>query len=153
MAILVDLVRLPPLVLVRAFDDLHTIARVGSELMERLDALEERAEAAVALLERIDARAEEVLALGASIDARGESLVELGERLHSMGADIHAQGELIEQRAHEVATRGADLVATLPTLEAAVALVTPLEGAVERLGRMVDRLPGGARRGTPRDAA
>jgi hypothetical protein len=147
MASLADLVKLPPLALLRAFDDLHTLAGVGTELMERLDDIESRADAAVDLLERVNARADEVLALGASIDARGESIVELGERLQAMGADIHAQGVLIEQRAAEVATRGAELVATLPTLEAAVALVAPLEGAVERLGRMVDRLPGGARRG------
>jgi hypothetical protein len=116
--------------------------------MSRLDELESRADAAVELLERIDARADEILALGASIDARGQSIVELGEQLHSLGTDVHAQGVLIEQRAAEVAARGEELVATLPTLEAAVALVTPLEGAVERLGRIVDRLPGGARRGS-----
>ena len=36
----------------------------------------------------------------------------------------------------------------LPILEQAVALGAPLEGAVERIGRIVDRLPGG-RRGAP----
>ena len=143
MASLVDLLRLPPLALLRALDDLHTLAGVGTQLMERADA-------AVELLERIDARADEILALGASIDARGQSIVELGGQLHALGSEIHSQGVLIEERAAEVAVRGQELVATLPTLEAAVALVTPLEGAVERLGRMVDRLPGGARRpGTP----
>jgi hypothetical protein len=133
MASFVDLLRLPPLALLRALDDLHTLAQ--------------RADTAVELLERLDARADEILALGASIDARGQSIVELGEQLHALGEEIHSQGILIEQRASEVATRGAELVASLPTLESAVALVTPLEGAVERLGRMVDRLPGGARRG------
>ncbi len=146
MASLVDLVKLPPLALVRALDDLHTLARVGTELMSRLDHIEERADAAVELLERLESRADEILALGASIDTRGESIVELGDRLEQLGKQVHAQGVLIEERAAEVAERGGELVATLPTLEAAVALVTPLEGAVERLGRMVDRLPGGARR-------
>ncbi|HEY1358502.1 MAG TPA: hypothetical protein VGF21_09365 [Thermoleophilaceae bacterium] len=146
MASLADLVRLPPLALLRAFDDLHTLAQVGSELTRRMDELESRADDAVELLERLDSRADEILALGASIDARGQSIVELGEQLNTLGTEVHAQGVLIEQRAAEVAERGAELVATLPTLEAAVNLVTPLEGAVERLGRMVDRLPGGARR-------
>jgi small-conductance mechanosensitive channel len=145
-ASLADLVRLPPLALLRAFDDLHTLAQVGSELTRRMDELESRADDAVELLERLDSRADEILALGASIDARGQSIVELGEQLNTLGTEVHAQGVLIEQRAAEVAERGAELVATLPTLEAAVNLVTPLEGAVERLGRMVDRLPGGARR-------
>jgi hypothetical protein len=147
MASLADLVRLPPLALLRAFDDLHTLAQVGTELMKRLDELESRADSAVEVLERLDARADDILALGASIDARGQSIVELGEQLHALGSQIHEQGVLIEERAAEVAVRGQELVATLPTLEAAVALVAPLEGAVERLGRMVDRLPGGARRG------
>jgi hypothetical protein len=146
-ASLADLVKLPPLALLRAFDDLHTLAQVGTQLMDRLDHLEARADAAVELLERMDARADEILALGASIDARGESIVELGDRLHGLGSEIYEQGVLIEQRAQEVAARGEELVAMLPTLEAAVALVTPLEGTVERLGRIVDRLPGGARRG------
>lgn len=146
MASLADFVRLPPLALLRAFDDLHTLAQVGSELTRRMDELESRADDAVELLERLDSRADEILALGASIDARGQSIVELGEQLNTLGTEVHAQGVLIEQRAAEVAERGAELVATLPTLEAAVNLVTPLEGAVERLGRMVDRLPGGARR-------
>ena len=147
MASLVDLVRLPPLALLRALDDLHTLATVGTELMARLDELEARADSAVELLERLDARAEEIMTLGGSIDARGEAIVQLGEQLHALGSQIHEQGIVIEQRAAEVATRGGELVATLPTLEAAVALVTPLEGTVERLGRMIDRLPGGARRG------
>ena len=140
MASLVDLVRLPPLALLRALDDLHTLAQVGSELMERLDTLEATADA-------IQAGLDDALAIGRSIDARGEAIVELGQQLHALGADIQAQGVLIEERAAEVARRGGELVASLPTLEAAVALVAPLEGAVERLGRMVDRLPGGARRG------
>ena len=33
----------------------------------------------------------------------------------------------------------------LPTLQRAVGLAEPLEGAVERLGRVIDRLPGSAR--------
>jgi hypothetical protein len=146
MASLVELVTMPPLALARALDDLHTLARLGTDLMDRLDHIEQRADAAVELLERLESRADEVLALGASIDARGESIVELGDRLEALGKQVYQQGELIEKRAAEVAERGGELVATLPTLEAAVALVTPLEGAVERLGRMVDRLPGGARR-------
>jgi hypothetical protein len=146
MASLVELVTMPPLALARALDDLHTLARLGTDLMDRLDNIDQRADAAVELLERLESRADEILALGASIDARGESIVELGDRLETLGKQVYEQGELIERRAAEVAQRGGELVATLPTLEAAVALVTPLEGAVERLGRMVDRLPGGARR-------
>jgi hypothetical protein len=47
--------------------------------------------------------------------------------------------------AGEVAQRGAQVAEALPYLERAVTMVEPLEGAVERLGRIVDRLPGAAR--------
>jgi hypothetical protein len=157
-ASLADLVRLPPLALLRALDDLHTLAQVGAELMKRLDELEDRAEAvqaglddALAVGHSIDDMGRRALELLERLDARGASIVELGARLQEQGVEIQEQGVLIEQRAQEVASRGAELVATLPTLEAAVALVAPLEGAVERLGRMVDRLPGGARRGGTAD--
>ena len=33
----------------------------------------------------------------------------------------------------------------IPTLERAIALASPLEGAIDRFGRFVDRLPGGQR--------
>ena len=44
-------------------------------------------------------------------------------------------------RAQAVAEVGAQVVESLPTLERAVTMATPLEGAVERVGRLVDRLP------------
>jgi hypothetical protein len=36
----------------------------------------------------------------------------------------------------------------LPTLERAIEMASPLEGAIDRVGRLVDRLPGGAARRT-----
>ncbi len=39
-----------------------------------------------------------------------------------------------------------ELAEALPTIEQAVTMVSPLEGAVERLGRTIDRLPGGRSR-------
>jgi hypothetical protein len=46
-----------------------------------------------------------------------------------------------------VAERGAEVAGALPVLQRAVGIAEPLEGAVERLGRMVDRFPGGRRTG------
>jgi hypothetical protein len=34
----------------------------------------------------------------------------------------------------------------MPTLERALQMASPLEGAIDRFGRLVDRLPGGAPR-------
>ena len=174
-------VLIPPRLLLRAFDDLHAVAQVATEMPHRLDELEQRADAllktasdAFELLERldgrarellelggrIDGRAEEILGLGERIDERGAAIVELGEkidgrggeilemgeRMNALGHDIEAEGVLIHTRAEEVAARAAEMIAVLPTLERAVAIATPLEGAVERLGRMVDRLPGEKRK-------
>ncbi len=41
---------------------------------------------------------------------------------------------------------GSELIAVLPTLERALEMATPLEGAIDRFGRLVDRLPGGTAR-------
>ena len=37
-----------------------------------------------------------------------------------------------------------DLISVLPTMERAVDLASPLGGAIDRFGRIVDRFPGGA---------
>jgi hypothetical protein len=134
----------------RALSDLHAIARLAVEMPARLDALDRRAQAlldmgerVVALGESINARAEQMVALGEQIDGRGRDMIELGERLFVLGDGINKQGVVIADRAQDVADRAREVVGTLPVLERAVGLATPLEGAVERLGRMVDRMPGG----------
>jgi hypothetical protein len=53
------------------------------------------------------------------------------------------EARLVHSRASEVVAQAAELERAIPTAERAVDLIQPLEGAVERLGRMVDRLPGG----------
>jgi hypothetical protein len=40
-----------------------------------------------------------------------------------------------------VADVAEELVTALPALEKAIELAVPLEGAIERIGRLVDRLP------------
>ena len=59
-----------------------------------------------------------------------------------MGGVANEHAVAMTEAAREVAVRGAEVAAALPTLERAVAIATPLEGTVERLGRIVDRLPG-----------
>lgn len=155
-----ELLGLPPRLAARAFDDLHQVAVGGRSFLAVLGRLEERAdriqdqldatlaaadsinataERALALLEQLDARAQAVLDLGREIDTRAGALLGLGER-------IDDRGSVLSANAQEVADRAAEMIAILPTLERAVALATPLEGAVERLGRVVDRLPGEARK-------
>jgi hypothetical protein len=90
-----------------------------------------------------------MLALGERIELRGDALISLGERMEELGGQVLSQGGVIEEAAREVAERGADVAAALPTLQRAVELAQPLEGAVERVGRLVDRLPGGLRERRP----
>lgn len=136
MASLLDPLVVPPRLLLRALDDLHTLAQAVPRVLD----LGERI---LDLGERIDDRAEAILELGSRIDRQGEALVALGGEMQDLGGRVLGQGDLIEQRAREVADRAAQVIAALPLLERAVALGEPLEGTVERLGRMVDRLPGG----------
>ncbi|MBV9474481.1 MAG: hypothetical protein JO315_00285, partial [Acidobacteria bacterium] len=43
---------------------------------------------------------------------------------------------------------GSELIGALPALERAIEMASPLEGAIDRFGRLVDRLPGGTARRT-----
>ena len=132
---------LPPRLLLRALDDLHRIADAAG----RLDELLERADALVERADRVDERAKD---LAARLDEQADALLEQSRALHEQAAAILAQGERVEAAAREVAEKGTVLVDALPALEQAIEMARPLEGAVERLGRMVDRLPGARPRGT-----
>jgi hypothetical protein len=163
---------LPSRMALRALADLESIARAPGRLAERLDGLAERADrievtmvhgvdAAVALERRADAalvlaeqaltRFDALLAAAERLDARAVAVLELGERVDARGAQVAEEGRLLREAAAEVALRGAQVAEALPLLERAVTMAEPLEGAVERFGRIVDRLPGaaGARRGRP----
>lgn len=115
---------LPPRLMLRALEDLHTLALAAARL-ERIE-------------ERLNERAEAII-------VRGDRVIEMGERLDARTEAILAQGERIEAAAREVADRGAELTAALPVMQRAIEMAEPLEGVVERLGRVADRLPGGAR--------
>jgi hypothetical protein len=132
----VSLITLPLDLVGRALDDLGAIARVARELPERLDTLEARAE-------RVQEQLDRALTLGETITDNSGAMVELGERMIELGNAVLDRSEVISERAKEVADRGADVAAALPVLERAVAMASPLEGTVERLGRALDRLPGG----------
>jgi len=131
----------------------------GAELVALGEQIDARGEDFVAIGERIDARGGELLDVGERLDARGGEIVALGHRLDERSAALLEQSErllemgqlaveqslLVAERAREVVEQGAEVAAALPTLQRAIAIAEPLEGAVERLGRLVDRLPGGAR--------
>jgi hypothetical protein len=113
----------------RAVDDLGAIANIARELPVRLDELDARIETMQVQLDR-------ALTLGEAIESHGSSMVELGGRM-----EVH--GEALLEIGARIAERGGEIAAALPALERAVAIATPLEGTVERLGRALDRIPGG----------
>jgi methyl-accepting chemotaxis protein len=117
-----SLVTLPPRMVMRALDDLHSIAVAARALPE----IEARILARVA---EIQEQFEQALEIGRSLDARGGELTALGEKL-----DAHAAAFLELSTGLDEMNRSA---------EAMAAVAEPLHGAAERLGRIVDRLPGG----------
>ena len=152
---LVNPLLLPPRLLLRALDDLHTIALAAARLEEverRLDArlaavfeLGERVEQLGDLVDRrieqVDVRAGELLGVAARVDGRLGALLAVADRVD----EVLEQGRRVEAVAREVADRGGAIADALPVLQRAVEMAEPLEGAVERLRRMVDRLPGSRR--------
>ena len=128
----IRLVRGAPSQIERALDLAQELAQVGAALASATDRFDQRFEAMIALGEQLDSRADELITLV-------ESMRELGYRFDERG------GELIE-RANRVAETGEELIAVLPAFERAVEMATPLEGAIDRFGRFVDLLPGGAAR-------
>ena len=130
-----------PSLILRALDDLHAIAQAAASLEDVEQRINERLGAIVALGEGVDERLAEVLELGDRIVALGGRVDLIDERA---GA-ILATGERVEQSAKDVAVVGRQIADALPVLQRAITMAEPLEGAVERLGRIVDRLPGGMR--------
>jgi hypothetical protein len=145
---------LPPRLALRALDDLHRIALAAGtasgaivELQDRFDVVSAQVEHATALLARIESMGHQVVVLGEQIDARAGLLLDMGERFDTRAGDILREAGVMEERAREVAVAGTAIAAAIPLLERALQIAEPLEGMAERVGRIVDRLPGNTRRG------
>ena len=95
-----------------------------AELDERAARMQDQLDRALALGETIAANTAAMVEMAERVEARGESMIDLGERMLTLGNAVTEQSEAIVR---------------------ALAIATPLEGTVERLGRALDRLPGGSR--------
>jgi hypothetical protein len=133
--------------------DVRAIARAARAAPAQLDRLLELGQdiartgrAVLEVAERLDARAEVFVELAERLDGRAEELLVLGTELRQLGHQVDARGAEIVDRATRVVETGGELITVLPALERAVEMATPLEGAIDRFGRLVDRLPGGAAR-------
>jgi hypothetical protein len=137
-----------------ALDVGRQLVRVASDGVTLLERLDRRAERFIDVAESIDAKAAAVLELGERIEASARAMVDLGGKIDLRGAemtdlgrDIVAQANLVQERAGEVVVQAGELVRVIPTMERAVRLVEPLEGTVDVLGRVADRLTGSRTRG------
>jgi hypothetical protein len=133
--------RTAPAQLERILELGEEMAEIGRGVLQIAERLDQRADAALALGERLDARAGELLKLGRKME-------KLGKRVDKRGAAIVDHSDELVASAASVAETGSELIRMLPTLERAIEMASPLEGAIDRVGRLVDRLPGGAARRT-----
>ena len=139
-------IELPHRLVLRALDDLHTLAEAAKSLPD--------VEARLTLkVDELETRAAEVLEALARADARLADGIAVGERLDDRAGAILDRTDRVIAAAYGV-TQAADHISeVLPSVEASAAAATvlaqtaePLQGLVERLGRIADRLPGGGRR-------
>ena len=133
----------------RDLDAMSEVARSIPRVIGLLESLDRRAGQVLDLGERIDARAEAMLELGHSLDRRAEAILTLGGRIDERGAELGAIGSqmltearLVQERAAEVVQGANEMIAVLPSVKRAIEIGEPLEGAIERFARVVDRLPG-----------
>ncbi len=137
----------------RMASDARAVVRMARAAPAQLDRVLELGEeiaqtsrAALEVAERLDQRAQLFLDLAERLDARAEDLLLLGRDLRRLGQQVDNRGAEIIDRAGQVVETGSELIAVIPTLERAIRMATPLEGAIDRFGRLVDRLPGGTTR-------
>jgi hypothetical protein len=137
----------------RALSDIAAVARLARTVPAQFERMLTLGEEMVAIghgvldiAERLDRRAESVLSIGERLDARASELVDLGSQMQKLGEQVDARGAELVAGATRVAETGSDLIGVLPALERALEMASPLEGAIDRFGRLVDRLPGGAAR-------
>jgi len=149
----------PQRVIGRALADLAAIERLVRTAPGQIDRVLSLGEEIAAIgyqvleiAERLDRRAQTIGAIGERLDARAAALLELGEHMQKVGGQIDVRGAEIVAGAVQVSDAAHELVLVLPTLERALDLATPLEGAIDRFGRLVDRFPGSSpARRRPRD--
>ncbi len=143
----------PQTVVNRIVSDVGAVARMArtapaqfNRMLELGEEIATTGRAVLEIAERLDRRAEAVLSIGQRLDERAGAMLELGTRIEVLGGEVNSRGAQIVDSATQVAETGSELISVLPTLERALQMASPLEGAIDRFGRLVDRLPGGAPR-------
>jgi len=120
----------PPLLIVRALDDLHELA-VASRNLSAVDQLESRLAGLLDLAARIESGLPSIAALLEQLDA-----------LNAQLGNIATVAEPVSEVLPAVERINASVSVLTETTSTLAAAVGPLQGASERLGRIADRLPG-----------
>lgn len=113
----------------------------------------------IKLVDRADSALDDVVELRRAIQFIADNIADLTES--AAGINRHA-GEIaaeittltqaaqgIDTHAERLAADAATIARALPTVQRIAEIVDPLENTVVRLGRVVDRLPGGKRKVVP----
>ena len=137
---------LPHRLVLRALEDLHALAEAAKSLPD--------VEARLTLkVDELETRAAEVLEAMAQAEATLADGIAIGERLDERAIAVLDRTDRVVAAAYGVTQAAEHIIEVLPSLEASAAAATvlaqtaePLQGLVERLGRIADRLPGGGRR-------
>lgn len=154
-------IELPARAVARAYEATRQAAETSRELVRvvgegvaALDRLDRRAARFIEVAESIDSKAGAVLELGERIESSARGMLDVGARIEArggemseLGNEIVTQASLVQERAGEVVEQAGQLVAIFPTMKRAVEIVEPLEGTVDVLGRVADRLTGSRLRG------
>jgi prefoldin subunit 5 len=110
----------------------------------------------IKLIDRADAALDDVVELRRSIQFIADNIAELTESaagINRNAGEIAAEivtlsqaAQGIDTHAERLATEAASIARALPTVQRIAEIVDPLENTVVRLGRVVDRIPGGKRK-------
>lgn len=135
--------QLPEKLIRGALDEIVSFRRAIDQLepaMESVRRLEAVADEVLPVAERgIDA----IERLTVTIDAASDDIDPLVKTIDGASTQVGPLITSVDEARAKVDPLIATLEAALPSLEKAVGLAEPMEGSVERLGRVLDRLPGG----------
>lgn len=126
------------------------LARQAAEATAR------RVASLIKLIDRADAALDDVVELRRSIQFIADNIAELTESaagINRNAGEIAAEivtlsqaAQGIDTHAERLASEAASIARALPTVQRIAEIVDPLENTVVRLGRVVDRIPGGKRK-------
>lgn len=114
-------------------------------VLEAADRLDARAEGVLEAFEKVQVRAQDILDMGERLDDRAAEILEAFASFEERGDALLALATRIEEGTPEL-NRALEAIETLNEAAGTLASTAqPMQGALERVGRIADRLPGSPR--------